>query len=141
MALHHVAAQALLGEESFARLAIAGRMGVEGGGVPGPERSGELVELFGRKGEGRHSSVSAFPHDLPSSLNESADEAVDIRRAFSAERYVICDWLAREFNQTWAAEGAGCFCGGRVSCFVATRDEKLVGVACYDTTARGISRS
>ncbi len=77
-------------------------------------------------------------YDLPDSLDESADEAVEIRRAFSAERHFICDWLAREFDLAWAAECAGCFGGGRVSCFVATRDEKLVGVACYDTTARGM---
>ncbi|MFN2475547.1 MAG: GNAT family N-acetyltransferase [Chthoniobacterales bacterium] len=77
-------------------------------------------------------------YDLPSALETPVAEVVETRRAFSAERQFICDWLACEFSHAWAAEAGGCFGGGRVSCFVATCEGKLVGVACYDTTARGM---
>ncbi|HEV3410357.1 MAG TPA: GNAT family N-acetyltransferase [Chthoniobacterales bacterium] len=69
---------------------------------------------------------------------EVAAPAVTVRRAFSAERELICEWVGNNFSRAWAAECAGCFTAGRPTCFVAVADEKLVGFACYDTTARGM---
>ena len=73
-------------------------------------------------------------YDLPAAEASSQGE---VRRAFSAERDLICAWVGRNFNHAWAAECAGCFSGGRPTCFVAVEDTNLVGFACYDTTARG----
>src|SRR3712207_4869570 len=74
-------------------------------------------------------------YDLPAA---EASSAGAVRRAFSAERNLICAWAGDNFNRAWAAECAGCFAGGRPTCFVAIEDAKLVGFACYDTTARGM---
>ncbi|HEX8679277.1 MAG TPA: GNAT family N-acetyltransferase [Chthoniobacterales bacterium] len=71
-------------------------------------------------------------------LPAEADAALGVRRAFSAERDLICAWVAENFNRSWASECAGCFTGGRPTCFVAVEDAQLAGFACYDTTARGI---
>ena len=67
-----------------------------------------------------------------------APPPVAIRRAFSAERELVSEWVAQKFSQGWASECAGCFSGGRPTCFVATENGQLVGFACYDTTARGM---
>lgn len=74
-------------------------------------------------------------YDLPAA---DVRGSAEIRRAFSAERDLVCDFAGRKFNRSWAAECAGCFGGGRPTCFVAVEDAKLVGFACYDTTARGV---
>lgn len=71
-------------------------------------------------------------YDLP------PPSASSVRRAFSAERDLICEWVRQNFGTAWAAECAGCFANGRPTCFIATSDAKLIGFACYDTTARGM---
>ncbi len=71
-------------------------------------------------------------YDLPS------DKGAAVRRAFSAERHLVCNWVAEHFSRTWAAECDGCFANGRPTCFVVTEDGALLGFACYDTTARGM---
>jgi GNAT superfamily N-acetyltransferase len=71
-------------------------------------------------------------YDLPQA------ETGKVRRAFSAERDLICEWVRANFGAPWASECAGCFNAGRATCFVATENEKLIGFACYDTTARGM---
>ena len=70
-----------------------------------------------------------LPQDAP---------AAEVRRAFSAERDLICEFVRAKFSPAWAAECAGCFSAGRPTCFVAVHGEQLVGFACYDTTARGM---
>ncbi len=74
-------------------------------------------------------------YDLPGA---SATAAGEIRRAFSAERDLICAWVTENFTPAWTAECAGCFAGGRPTCFVAVENGNLTGFACYDTTARGM---
>lgn len=74
-------------------------------------------------------------YDLPA---KPADAGDSVRRAFTAERHLICDWVTKNFGAAWASECAGCFAGGRPTCFVAVAADALVGFACYDTTARGL---
>ncbi len=71
-------------------------------------------------------------YDLPPA------QPASVRRAFSAERALICDWVRENFSRAWAAECEGSFANGRPTCFVATTDDSLIGFACYDTTARGM---
>jgi GNAT superfamily N-acetyltransferase len=62
---------------------------------------------------------------------------VDVRRAFAAEKRLVCDWVATQFDSGWASECEAAFARLPVACFLAVRDRELVGFACYDATARG----
>jgi GNAT superfamily N-acetyltransferase len=62
---------------------------------------------------------------------------VDVRRAFAAEKRLVCDWVAAQFGSGWASECEAAFARLPVACFVAVRDQELLGFACYDATARG----
>lgn len=62
---------------------------------------------------------------------------VKVRRAFSAEKRLVCDWVATEFDSGWASECEASFARMPVACFVAVRENQLLGFACYDATARG----
>ena len=71
----------------------------------------------------------------------SADEAlaacaargVTIRRALSPERPVVVDWARVHFRSS-AAEVETAFARVPVTCFIAVRDEAILGFACYDVT-------
>jgi GNAT superfamily N-acetyltransferase len=62
---------------------------------------------------------------------------VEVRRAFAAERRLVCDWVAAQFDSGWSSECEAAFARLPIACFVAVRDRELLGFACYDATARG----
>ncbi|MFN2509489.1 MAG: GNAT family N-acetyltransferase [Chthoniobacterales bacterium] len=68
---------------------------------------------------------------------EPAPENVTIRRAFAAEKTLLARWIGQHFSDAWASESEAAFARLPVSCFVATAENRLVGFACYDATARG----
>src|ERR1043165_3837466 len=65
-------------------------------------------------------------------------DGVDIRRAFAAERRLVCDWVASHFTDGWASECETSFSRLPVACFIAVRDQQVLGFACYDAAARGL---
>ena len=72
--------------------------------------------------------------ELDSRLKKSG---VTIRRALAPELELVTDWIRERFGAGWASETAIAFSRQPPSCFLATRDGKLVGFACYDSIARG----
>ena len=65
-------------------------------------------------------------------------DGIDIRRAFAAERRLVCDWVASKFTDGWASECGISFSRFPVACFIAVRNRELLGFACYDAAARGL---
>jgi predicted N-acetyltransferase YhbS len=62
---------------------------------------------------------------------------IDIRRAIAPEMELVTGWIREHFGAGWASETTVAFTRLPPSVFLATRDEKLVGFAVYDATARG----
>jgi ribosomal protein S18 acetylase RimI-like enzyme len=62
---------------------------------------------------------------------------VNIRRALAPELELAANWIREKFSAGWSSETAIAFTRQPPSCFLATKDEKLVGFACYDSIARG----
>ena len=62
---------------------------------------------------------------------------VEVRRAFAAEKQLVCAWVAAQFDSGWASECEAAFARLPVACFVAVRHQEWLGFACYDATARG----
>lgn len=73
-------------------------------------------------------------YELPA---KATVDGVRLRRAFSAEKTIVAEWVAQKFSRGWADECQAAFARAPVSCFVAVGDEELLGFACYDATARG----
>ncbi|MFD1983703.1 GNAT family N-acetyltransferase [Mesorhizobium newzealandense] len=63
--------------------------------------------------------------------------AVTIRRALAPELELVTGWVRQTFSPGWSSETTVAFSRQPVSCFLATRDSKLVGFAVYDAIARG----
>lgn len=67
----------------------------------------------------------------------SPPPGIQVRRAFAAEKRLVCDWVTAHFGAGWASECEAAFARLPVACFVALREGQLLGFACYDATARG----
>lgn len=74
---------------------------------------------------------------LPAARSPSTGN-VNIRRAFTAERWLVRAWVTKQFGAGWASESETAFGRLPVSCFVAVREKDILEFACYDSTARGM---
>ncbi|MGV4791370.1 GNAT family N-acetyltransferase [Rhizobium sp. F40D2] len=71
-------------------------------------------------------------------LNRKADHVgVSIRPALPPELHLVVDWVRQQFSENWASEVSVAFSRQPVACLIAVDGGKLLGFACYDTTARG----
>jgi GNAT superfamily N-acetyltransferase len=64
-------------------------------------------------------------------------EGVIFRRPLPHEKTVVREWIAHHFHAGWADEFDVSYHHTPPSSFIALRDDRLVGFACYEVTARG----
>ncbi|MFW6271218.1 MAG: GNAT family N-acetyltransferase [Bacillota bacterium] len=67
-------------------------------------------------------------------LEKLEDEGIIIKRALPPEKYKVVEWIESEFSRGWASECEAAFSRQPVSCFIAIRDDSIVGFACYNAT-------
>lgn len=71
-------------------------------------------------------------------LTEKANgHSPTIRPALAPEMHLVVEWVRENFSDNWASEVAVAFSRQPIACLIAVEDGKLLGFACYDTTARG----
>jgi len=62
---------------------------------------------------------------------------ITIRKPIGPEKHLIVDWVREKFSDAWASETDMAISNKPETCFVAVKDNKLIGFACYDATALG----
>jgi GNAT superfamily N-acetyltransferase len=62
-------------------------------------------------------------------------QGVVIRRALTVEKPLVLQWVQTHFND-WAAEVEAALCRLPVTCFLAVRDQAILGFACYDVACK-----
>jgi len=78
-------------------------------------------------------------YDLPAAASRVAalhDVGIELRRALAPERHLVVAWVRRHFGEGWASECEVGFGRLPISCFLAQRDQEVLGFACYDATAK-----
>jgi GNAT superfamily N-acetyltransferase len=65
------------------------------------------------------------------------EQGVQIRRALGPEKHAAMEWVEKEFSRAWASECDVAMSSQPVSCFLAVKDGKIAGFACYDATLKG----
>lgn len=77
-------------------------------------------------------------YDLPENDTAArlAGQGISIRRAIPPERQLVVDF-AGSFFAGWASECAFAFSSLPVPVWIATHDDKIIGFACGDATAKG----
>lgn len=81
-------------------------------------------------------NLSTLPPDTQSP-ERMAQGGITIRRALPPELRLIVGWVGKHFSEGWASETTVAMTRQPPTCFIATRNQELVGFACHEATARG----
>jgi GNAT superfamily N-acetyltransferase len=78
-------------------------------------------------------------YDLPVFEAEARvrDAGVTVRRAMPPERHIVLDWIGRHFSANWVSEAAVGLSQLPPTVYVAVRNGRMLGFACYDSTSKG----
>ncbi len=79
-------------------------------------------------------------YDLPLDWGFIAEQerlGVTIRKPIGPEKHLIVAWVKDQFGRAWASEADCAISKCPVSCFIAVKEQELLGFACYDATALG----
>ena len=70
-------------------------------------------------------------------LAEQKKLGITIRKPIGPEKQVILNWVSDQFGPGWASEIDVAITNRPRTCFVAVKDAKIIGFACYDATGLG----
>jgi len=70
-------------------------------------------------------------------LAEQEQLGVTIRKPIGPEKHLTIDWVRETFSDAWSSEADIAISNRPRTCFVAIRQNSLIGFACYDATALG----
>ena len=66
---------------------------------------------------------------------ETAPEGIGIKRAFAGEKMQVLQYIRENFSDGWVYEAENALMQHK--CFIATKEGRILGFACYDATAKG----
>ena len=64
-------------------------------------------------------------------------KGVILRRARAFEKHTVAAFVKSHFSEKWISEVEVAMSRQPIACFIATREQQIIGFACYDTTQRG----
>ena len=79
-------------------------------------------------------------YDLPPSaqaLEKLREDGVEIRRAIGPEKHAVVEWAEQKFSRAWASECDVALSAQPATCFIAIKEKRIIGFACYDSTMKG----
>ena len=65
------------------------------------------------------------------------EESIKIKRAFAGDKDTILSFIRENFHNNWACEAEHAILQEVSKCFIATENGKILGFACFDSSARG----
>lgn len=74
--------------------------------------------------------------DFSSLKHKLIENGITFRRPLAAEKSIILDWVQKKFGTGWASETDVSFSYQPITCFIAIKDERIIGFACYDSAYR-----
>ncbi|QWW71578.1 GNAT family N-acetyltransferase [Rhizobium sp. WYJ-E13] len=66
-----------------------------------------------------------------------AEQGITIRRILAPELSALTAWIEPRFGSGWVAEATVATMRQPPTCFIAIRNDALIGFACHDATAKG----
>ncbi|MGY6545743.1 GNAT family N-acetyltransferase [Arthrospiribacter ruber] len=64
------------------------------------------------------------------------EAGIIIRRPIAPEKSIVCDWVEKEFGLYWKNEAEVAFSFHPAHCFIAQKENEILGFACYESTAK-----
>ena len=68
---------------------------------------------------------------------EQKARGIELRKPIGPEKHAIIAWVFDHFGDGWASEVDVALSNQPRTCYVAVKDNKIIGFACYDATALG----
>ena len=63
---------------------------------------------------------------------------IEIRRSIPPEKHIVLEWVLDNFYEHWVPQCKVAYSRQPCTCFIAIREDELIGFACYDVNAKGI---
>ena len=63
-------------------------------------------------------------------------EHIVFRRPIPPEKSIVIDWVRDNFSINWADETEAAFTNLPTTCFIAQREQSILGFACFESTAK-----
>lgn len=70
-------------------------------------------------------------------ISEQKSQGIEIRKPVGPEKRVIVSWVEENFFDAWSSEIDVAIANKPVTCFIALKNQQLIGFSCYDATALG----
>lgn len=74
--------------------------------------------------------------DITPYITKMRELGITIRHPRAYEKHILLDWVGKHFSEGWKGECDVCFSRIPVSCYIATKDRKIIGFSCYEATQR-----
>lgn len=74
--------------------------------------------------------------DFKENYKKCEDKGVILRRPGVYEKHLVEDFVKEHFSPKWVSEVSVAMTKQPVRCFIATKEKKILGFACYDTTCK-----
>ena len=65
------------------------------------------------------------------------DNGVSVVRVLSPDKEKVLSFMKEHYGDGWYSETANAFTNSPISAYAAVKDHEIVGVSCYDATAKG----
>lgn len=83
-------------------------------------------------------------YDIPFSyaLEERlSEEGIRIKKALAPDRSRIIEFSKICAKDDYSDEVNAAFCNNPITCYIATKEKKIIGFACYEATAKNFIRN
>lgn len=67
-------------------------------------------------------------------VKEQKSKGIIIRKPIGPEKHIVLNWIKTQFNEFWKSEANAAYNNNPRTIFIATKDNKIIGFACYDAT-------
>lgn len=78
-------------------------------------------------------------YSIPSSCDiekKLLEDGIRIKKALAPDRSKIIEFSRTCAKEDYSDEVQAAFCNNPITCYIATREKKIIGFACYEATAR-----
>ncbi len=73
-----------------------------------------------------------------SAVARAAEHGILVFRGMTRDRHLALDWVQQHFGPFWADQCETAMMSYPTSCYLAVKDKKVVGFACYNATRKGM---
>lgn len=77
--------------------------------------------------------------DIRPLLENLQADGITIRRAHASEKHLVTSWVKEKFSAGWADECEIAFSKHPFACFLATKDNQIIGFSIHNSTAPGFA--